>query len=323
MTYLKFAYLAEFAVAFNLAFGEFKQEKIAEKLDDKITNLDQKFDAPLNAIAKKALSEVDAHKSVYIDPPKASWYSLSIIRFDAFRNYRKKTTNEYKPLSNFVQRIVLFASDPKNLTGKRLLDKRVVLPLRVWLSVPKGLLASWTYTKTKNWTYPPCPSSLIVWVAIVSLSMFILFEPEYVHALSAFYSLDSVDSLLSSHSFIFFLGLCCSIFTLRPISYFGARFIGRTPTPRARYYQMAMVFVTSLVIILLTWCEIVDLPSQSVFEEISYFLLGLLIYAISLPLLLLMGHLILETTVSNWTDWAESAAQEAAQAAISDLTQSK
>lgn len=322
MIYLKFAYLAEFAVAFNLAFGEFKQERIAEELDKRITNLDQKFDSPLNAIARDASEKtIKARKSVYADT-KPNWYALSITRFDTFRNCRKRTTHEYNPFSNFFERIILFASSPKYLEKKSWLDTRIWLPLRVWLSLPKGFLASWTYTKTKNWTYPPCRSSIVIWSVIVFTSLFLLFIPIYAEAVSNDY-VEYVYSHIQSHWILFFLGLSCAIFSLRPLSYFGAKFIGRIPTPRARYYQMSMVFVVSLVIILLTWCEIIDLPSPSTFERFSYFLLGLLVYAVSLPLLLLMGHLILETTVSGWTEWAESAAQETAQAAITDLTQAK
>lgn len=321
MTYLKFAYLAEFAVAFNLAFGEFKQEKIAEVLDKKISDLDQKFDAPLNTLAKNASKKaLEEGLSDFVEV-KRSWYSECVIRFDNFRNYRKKTTEEYKPLPNFFQRIVLFASDPEYLKKKSWLDIRLGFPLRVWLSLPKGLLASWTYTKTKNWTYPPCRSSITLWAFVVFFSLLFLIEPGAAQAVTDFYSIKVVTPPISSHWIFFILGICVAVFSLRPLSFVGAKLIGRTPTPRARYYQMAMVFVVSLVVILLTWCEIVELPSPQVFERFSYFLLGLFIYAISLPLLLLMGHLLLETTVSNWTDWAAKTAQDAAQVAISKLPQ--
>ncbi|MBI5118907.1 hypothetical protein HZA56_20755 [Candidatus Poribacteria bacterium] len=47
MSYLKLAYLAEFAIAFNLAFGEWKHERLALELEKRFESLDKNCEGPL------------------------------------------------------------------------------------------------------------------------------------------------------------------------------------------------------------------------------------------------------------------------------------
>ena len=100
----------------------------------------------------------------------------------------------------------------------------------------------------------------------------------------------------------------------------AAKMIGRIPVPRGRYYQMTMVVIVSVILVALTVCEVVHFHmSDDSFERLSYFLIGLLAYATALPLMLLAGHLLLETTVSGWTEWAEKQAKESATDAVEEL----
>jgi hypothetical protein len=41
--FMTLAYLAEISVVFNLAFGEFKSDKFAKKIDDKFTEITKLF----------------------------------------------------------------------------------------------------------------------------------------------------------------------------------------------------------------------------------------------------------------------------------------
>lgn len=295
MIYLKFAYLAEFAVAFNLAFGEFKQEEIAKDLDERIKKLDTEYEVPLNQIANAASPAAISNMQTDYADTKPTWLSKSVLRFDAFRNYRKQGTTEYKPIKHFFSRILLFSTNPKYLSTKSWWDSQYFLfPLRVWGTLLRGLLASWTYSKTNCWNYQPCFISIIVWALIALVNFFILI----------------VAPSLPAWCFGV-AGLLCAIFSLRPLSYMAAKMIGRIPVPRGRYYQMIMVVIVSVILVALTVCEVVDFQmSHDSFERLSYFLIGLLAYATALPLMLLAGHLVLETTVSGWTEWAENQAKE-------------
>lgn len=322
MIYLKFAYLAEFAVAFNLAFGEFKQEEIAKDLDERIKKLDKEYEVPLDQIAKAASPAAIASRQTDYADTKPTWLSKSVLRFDAFRNYRKQGTTEYKPFKHFFSRILLFSTNPKYLSTKSWIDSQYVLfPLRVWLTLPRGLLASWTYSKTNCWNYQPCFTSIILWALMALFSFLILLNADIVMAINAFSADATLVNAPSLPAWYFGIaGLLCAIFSLRPLSYMAAKMIGRIPVPRGRYYQMMMVVIVSVILVALTVCEVVHFHmSDDSFERLSYFLIGLLAYATALPLMLLAGHLLLETTVSGWTEWAEKQAKESATDAVEEL----
>lgn len=325
MVYLKLAYLAEFAVAFNLAIGEFKLEEISKQLDAKFSNLDLGCDIGLAEITSSAAPDQIAAQGTDLVRADQTWLAKSITRFDYFRRSRKGLLDHatINPLRMFISRALLFATNPSRCAP----NQRTILgmPYATMFCLPRGLLASWAYTKSTSWKHPPCWQSLAAWGFVVMASLLFLAFPEnsFAIAFSYFSSESNITSTIPSSFFILF-GIATGLFCLRPISASAAKFIGRyPPSPRGRYYSIVVVILVTFVIVLLTYCEIMELHYDAISTGRAFlFLLGFLIYASIFPFLLFAGHLVLETTVTNWTLWAEQAAKTAAKGAVSQLSTS-
>jgi hypothetical protein len=322
MVYLKLAYLAEFAVVFNLAFGEFKQERIAKELEDRFTKLDLECDTSLSDLAFAAKSsQIETHKTPLMDVQQ-SWLSKSICRFEYLRVSRKIKPNppSNNPLRKFVSRVLLFATNPSRCNGRKL--PLTSVPMDVIFGLHRGLLASWTYSKTKNWEHPPCKQSIQLWSLIIIAGLILLVFPEELIAAAGYITSFQPNTMNDAMPYIFVLiGVATGFLCLRPISAFSALLIGRyPPTPRGRYYSIVMVALVSIIIASLTFCEVFELQLNNfVVLKVSLFLFGFLISATALPLLLFTGHLVLETAITDWTLWAEDAAKDAASVAITKL----
>lgn len=322
MVYLKLAYLAELAVAFNLAFGEFKQEKISTELDERFNELNLGHGSALSQLTFSAGSkQIASHENDLMNVSQ-SWLAKSISRFDFFRRTRKnkQNTSSIDPLRMFFSRILLFATDPSCCNKKQFSIWGV--PVIVMLSLPKGMLASWTYTKTKSWGYSPCSNSIFLWTLAVVGSLFILSWPEESIGATWWIVSKQIGMSPSIPPFFFILfGIVAGIFSLRPISAAAALFIGRyPPSPRGRYYSITMVFLVTSILALLTYCELSEQHFDDILvSRVFSFLFGFLVYATILPFLLFAGHLVLETAVTNWTAWAEVAAKKAVDGAINNL----
>ncbi len=324
MSYLKLAYLAEFAVAFNLAFGEWKHEKIAEILKNKFDSLDNNCEGPLadiiNDIDDKTLQ---GKKSKLLGRQPRTWMGRCVNMLDKLRLHRSGKSKDgcrYKPLWQFFERALLFATPPQTIQKD---DRWWRVLLSVASNFPFGLLASWAYPKTPTWKYPPCPSSLVTWPLVVILSIAITLATTGSGTL-ALGPGTAITLPFFPHIFAFF-GATAALLSPRPISAVTGRIMRRyPPTPRGRYYPLVMVGLVTLVLIAITFLDNKAVMTETAVDtgEIFWmFLFGFLSVATLLPIALFAGYLALETSIEHWTEWAEKRAKDMADKGINSLPQ--
>ena len=103
MSYLNLAYLAEFAVAFNLAFGEWKHEQIAEKMQGRFKSMDRDCEEEALADFLDSIDEknVQNHQSEF-SKQRLTWKAMSVNRLDDLRRYRLRPVVGSKGTTHFA-----------------------------------------------------------------------------------------------------------------------------------------------------------------------------------------------------------------------------
>lgn len=331
MSYLNLAYLAEFAVAFNLAFGEWKHEKIAQEMEGRLESLDKDCEGPLVEFLESINEKnVQNHQSEF-SKQRLTWKAMSVNRLDDLRRHRLKPvagSKRYNPFRQFFERALLFATSPQKLWGNNGRHAKRSVFRDVLTGLPMGLLASWVYSKTLMWKHPPCLSSLITWTLLVAISIvltlntvdsgeFSLHASLLVNTVSLSFPIPCFPYLFAS------IGALAGLLAPRPLSAAGSYLIGRyPPVPRGRYYHFVLVCLVTAILIFITLLDSNWVTSN--FEVIPkealwMFLFGFLLVATIMPVLLFTGHLFLETSIDHWTKWMEDLAKEVADQRITEV----
>lgn len=336
MSYLNLAYLAEFAVAFNLAFGEWKHEQIAKEMQGRLESLDKDCDEGTLAKFLESINEknVQNHQSEF-SKQSLTWKAKSVNRLDRLRRHRMGSApgdEKYNPFFQFFERALLFATSPRRQKRKNRYIEGACIIRDALIGFPMGLLASWVYSKTLMWKHPPCPSSLITWTLLIAVSIVLTLGTVDSGEFSLPQSLLGITvpfsfSFLIPDSPRLFVGIGALVGLLapRPLSAAGSYLIGRyPPVPRGRYYHFVLVCLVTVILIVVTFLDSNWVMSN--FEVIPkealwMFLFGFLLVATIMPVLLFTGHLFLETSIDHWTKWMQDFAKDAADEGIDYLTE--
>lgn len=327
MSYLKLAYLAEFAVVFNLAFGEWKYKGLALEMGDLFESLDKNCEGPLANFFSSIDEETVQKKRSEFSTESLTWKAKSLNRLDRLRRDRSigSTRNgKYNPPRMFIERSLLFATSPKVLERNQSngLIGRGLIFLEVAIKFPLGLLASWAYTKTPTWTHPPCPSSLVAWPLVVMSCLVMTLNTTN----SGIFLLGpTIAFTVIGFPYIFvFFGALTAFLLPRPVSAIGGVVVGRyPPTPRGRYYPFVIAcFVTAVLIIMSSLDTVVAVKGFEVVPEVALltYFLGFLSAATIIPILLFLSYIYLRTSTEHWTKWTEDRARHLADKGISSLT---
>ncbi|MFZ2269439.1 MAG: hypothetical protein WAV95_17840 [Azonexus sp.] len=310
MALIKLAYLAEFAVAFNMAFGEFKHEKTAEAVGNSFVKIDYDFETSLKDIIKKSKSIDSGKTDDKYTRSTTNWLGKSINRFDKIRKYREGGDvdgKKYRPLKYFFNRALVFSTNPTDIETRG--NGKFGTFISVCKGIPRGFLASWAYTKTPNWAFPPCSSSLISW-SLVALAC------PLVAGLLGFVEIQNIfnsDNTYKTPSWFFvLLGSTLAFFSPRPLSYILATILGKpSPTPRGRFYPLVLVLLITLSLIGITLLEetLQSSASEHAIHTIWLFSFGFLVAAMASPMLLFGGYISLLNSLDQWSRWTEAQAK--------------
>lgn len=313
LSFIKLAYLAEFAVAFNMAFGEFKHEDTAKALRTSFESLDHNCEGA----ASELISEMQEPKSDGL--MSASWLGSCVVALDKFRSERTQSGAKYHPIHGFWRRVRLFSTNPQFAGAGK---SKTAIFFDTLKNSPRGFLASLAYPNTSNWTFPPCGISIFLWSLLVALAISGVFFTDIN-------SISSVDKFLGG--FLVPYGVIASGITVaflcpRPLAVLAGKIIGRfPPSPRGRYYPLIMVMLITIILAAITLieCGFIDVPINE--GSISrggvawLFLFGFLVGANILPVMLFAGYLSLETSLSQWAAWLEIYSIKLADASIAKL----
>lgn len=329
MSYLKLAYLAEFAVAFNLAFGEWKHEKIAKEMDIRFESLDKNCEVQLAELIKSLDDRtLRGERSEYLDHVR-TWKGRCVTWLDRLRRHRMEPAagdRKYNPLRQFFERAALFSTSPQSLEKNNGHYTKLCIFRNVLTGSIMGLLASWVYSKTPTWKHPPCPSSRILWTLLVAISIVMTLSTADSGKFSfdAFFLGTVISFPVPAFPYFFVaVGALAGLLTPRPFSAAGSFLIGRyPPVPRGRYYHFALVCLVTIILIGITLLD--SDPVKNNFEIIPsealwMYLFGFLLIATIMPILLFTGYLFLETSIDNWTKWTEGLARQVADEGIKTL----
>ncbi len=328
MSYLKLAYLAEFAVAFNLAFGEWKHAEIAKEMDKRFESLDKNCEGPLADFIKSLGDKILQRKeSEYLGPQPLTWKGRCVGWLDQLRRHRMAPVAggaKYNPLLQFFQRAVLFATSPQKLEKNSGFRVKLCIFRDVLIGSPMGLLASWVYSKTPIWKHPPCLSSRVIWTLLAAISVVVTLNTADSGKFNVFLLGSVISFPTPGFPYLFVcVGALAGLLIPRPFSAAGSFLIGRyPPVPRGRYYHFALVCLVTVILIGITLLD--SDPVKNNFEIIPnealwMFLFGFLSIATIMPILLFTGYLFLETSIDYWTIWVEDRAKEIADAGIMTL----
>ena len=167
MSFLKLAYIAEFGIAFNLAFGEFKHDAVAKTLNESFASIDKIFmgNRSIEDIYKESVKPDTRYHTT-----SETLHTKSLKRLDHLRNSRSQSSDsKYKPLESFWERVLLFSTHP--LHGRE--------NSSLWFKlgrIPNALLVSWAYSKNPNWNFSSCKPAIWLWSATIILLSFIAYS---------------------------------------------------------------------------------------------------------------------------------------------------
>lgn len=335
MSYLNLAYLAEFAVAFNLAFGEWKHEKIAKEMEGRFESLDKNCEGLFSEFLKSIDEKnVQNHQSEF-SKSRLTWKAKNVNSLDRLRRHRLEpvTENErYNPLCQFFERAALFATLPQRPKKNNWCYATLRIFQNILIGFPMGFLASWVYSKTPTWKHPPCLSSRIIWPLLVAISIVLTLNTANSGEFSFHASLhgNTVSYSFPAPGFPYLfaiIGALAGVLAPRPLSAAGSYIIGRyPPVPRGRYYHFALVCLVTVILVVITFLDsdFVVIDFKIIFNEALWmFLFGFLLIATIMPILLFTGYLFLETSIDRWTKWVEDGAKEIADNGISSFMETK
>lgn len=288
ITFLKLAYIAEFGIAFNLAFGEFKHDTIAKTLNESFSSIDKVFmgNNSIAAIYKKR--DVDPRYHTTLETSRTK----NLKRLDHLRSTRSPSNSiKYNPLNSFFDRVLLFSTHPVH-------DRE---DSSFWSSIkrfPKALLVSWVYSKNPNWNFSSCSFALWLWSATAMLIMLIAYlGPNLGVGWGDFRS-----NCALNNSCYLFAGVIVAMLAPRPLSAFMAGFLGRKAIPRGRYYAVVLTILIVLLIVGGTYLDATEFHNN----EAWWFSFGFLITAALHPILLFGGYLSLETAIDSLVKWVDA-----------------
>jgi hypothetical protein len=288
--FMSLAYLAEISVVFNLAFGEFKSSQYAKKIDDKFSEITKLFPDGIN-FSDEALGIEKTDTDFFHNKP--TWLLSATKTIESIRLDRIKREDNYSPLAKFHDRAKAFATNPNNAYQAKM------FPFWKYFH---GFLASWIYSKTEDWNYPFCNSSLIVWtISSIALILIGLSEVKLFNA----------SSSLQYTAGYFFCGFLLTFTISRPLTYFYAKTVlgSNCVAPRAKYYNFILTFVSTIALILIIFLD----HHHVISDRIWFFLVGFFIGSVLSPLFMLIAHYILDACLENWKVWADIKAKKSAQ----------
>ncbi|MBI5921929.1 MAG: hypothetical protein HY847_09765 [Betaproteobacteria bacterium] len=304
---MKLAYMAEFAVAFNLAFGEFKYDKTAAFLDAQFESLDRNCTGPAAQLINIVEPETVAANTNSMIQQAPKWLGARVLDLEKFRCDRIPSDGStYNALEGFVRRFKLFATNPFKLDDTVHPSKITVL-WSVIKEAPGALLASLAYTNTNNWKFPPCVSSIIGASTLIVFSLLMLIVAD--NSGTVRWDLFPQFAFQVSSPIFALTGFITALIAPRPFSVIAAKVIGRfPPAPRGRYYSVITIVLVSLFLMGITLYETVATGSGHDFHSSQSFWLfsfGFLAGAMVLPVVLFAGYLTLESALERWAKWIE------------------
>lgn len=283
--YLQLAYLAEFAAAYNLAFGEFKHDKQASDLSRKFKILTQ-FTSGIFEEEEKNI--------------KYSNYTQTILN---------KRGENVSRLKNFIQNLTPSASKSKNYDAFQGFKDRV----RVFMWVPDypidkdgksknlvelifscfwgavhyivAILASWGFSKTALWRYHPCKISCYTWISLVALDSFLI-------------GASGKDFVPSANNIVYAIGgFLLPLFALRPICALFTWLFRASSRVRGKDYPKALFVLVTSVVVFITLKGHTDVAQENL--KYWWFLLGFLVFSIFYPLVLSIAYELIDDRVDQ------------------------
>lgn len=324
MGYLKLVYLAEVAVVFNMAFGEWKHEKVAAALKKQFDSLDYNCDGKLlPVIAKVQSPEVDEPNEAEI-VRRLRWQGRCVKWLDELVRFRREPQKDNEhPFLQYFNRIALF-STPPGVLGRDANKWKIVFSTLI--NLPFGLLANWVYYKTP-WPRPCPPARSTPWIWFLCAAICISLVLLLVMSTDSASSTNTAPSLTPYvKGLIVFFGGLTTAFLLRPAAMVVSKVFNRyPPNPMGRYYSLILIAMVTLFLMVATLLEgiapagVESVDMGTAGSVVWWFFFGALAAATVHPILLFGGYLALETTIEQWTNWADRYPRKLADRGIEDL----
>jgi hypothetical protein len=317
---IKLAYMAEFAVALNLIFAEFRFVEVSEKLAKLKTEIFVKYQGG------EFLQEVDQKVKAYKDDGfslslKENWFVISLSEFSKLWSDDPQVDGVYVLFARFFKRAMCLCGIPITLktTARALAENVDALPIGqtakpaqttllkikppysfyVWRLLV-GVIASWTFSKLPEWRRSPCaPSKKLCITVLISAFAIIIVGCSSNPGIP--FSIGLVT--LPSAAVAFAAGLVIAFVLPRlATACLEAIFKGEPFSPRAKFYALTHVILSSFIVVFITMAAGEKVPLHSAgWWAIFGYLLG----AMAFPLVLSFGLLAVEKAFIDWKEWME------------------
>jgi hypothetical protein len=283
LEFLKLAYIAEFAIVFNLAFGEFKTSAIDDIVKESIKKLKDVAATLLTVSARitsptTAATAATAASKMYGNRIYITKLGKFITSLDNMLKSAPVVSNT-EILKNFYGRFYVFTTDTELLQAEK--SKWHLSFVQFLKYLLRGILSTWVYSKTNTWNFKSCTLATLTWILVLLLILYgcIIIDNEPIFAV---------------------LGIATAFLALRPLTTFAAKLIRRNPYPRGRYYAFIQVI---LIVLILISCTLFDAHKLKMIS-LWWFYFGFLIAAAAHPILMFVGYHALEISIQEIAQWA-------------------
>jgi hypothetical protein len=296
---LKLAYLAEFSIALNLVFIEYKFDLVSKRIAEIRGLIDNRHNG--GEVLSRALKAPD--EAGLFAVIKKTWFAKRLDGFYKLEHQDKTPPGFKKLLVSFFERILVLSGVPTKARREFTeIPKSVGLifyPSNFW----RGTLAAWTYSKLPDWNRKPCTTSVTLWVAFLTLIglTLVIFNPLFFKLLLE----KRMENLKGLFYFLqVFVGLMCglsSAFLLpRPVSCLIARAVkSNHVNPRGRYYAFINIGAVTGIIAVNT---VLAAEKYHIFPVYWYLTFGFILGTLLYPFLLSIG---MRSLLEAYIEWEE------------------